>query len=320
MFVDEVPNDPKNDHWVHLLKNQWTKFVTIGAGVPLLDSESPSFSMKLPATRMLLTDDNLTDDFVEQLAQEFQVNNRTSIRKVLVGLLDFTGGHMFPLITLAQYFLSEHKEKCELGTIDALSFVKSGSFSNLPVVGKITRRCVDISYAVIDYCSDIFTMDKSMDDPLRQAAVQVLVQKGYFMEETNRFVSEMFVMLLFKAIGTRETRSFSIDFSSPSAIYHIALSALNQMRKGHFFSGDKQRNEQAIGFFVGQAMAYIHGVFVFPHYPIKLDKPASHPPNVDFYIDGKVNTFVTLTINGSQLESHSVVSSQVVTTLGRWLR
>ncbi len=301
VLVDEVQTNKNSDVWNTLLKkpdNQSLIF-TIGAGIPTLSGDSPAFDKKLPHSDILLGDDDI--DEVAKFCQKISgIKDSGSIKRILQWLLEFTGGHCFPFLKLSHFVFSnpQNRDRILAGTMD--TFLSSQEFSTSKTMVDIQSRCYDIGKEVLDAAHGIFNFENVI---LNQ---QYLDKLGYWSNSREYFISNLFVTILF---GCRKRIVIpEIDWKDREGAFESVLKfSLDQMREDHFIEPDMKTPsyEDAIGMRFGWILSGIEGLYVSPQTQVVSEsRSGTKKPTIDFYLNGKLDTYLEFVRNGSLLKLH----------------
>ena len=319
------------DIWIFLLK-ECTNLVIIGTGIPSLEGKSLTFLHKIPASRILLTEDELleasvVDAFVAMIPAQAQsrskhlvvVTNKTndtlaasdtidlSIREtvqlMLEWLLKYTGGHAYPLLKLAEYLIRDRTADMLDRRFEAAcgeQFKQSDKFR------KILVRSYTVETKVKFIASEILT--KGIKCPEHEMA---LIHLGLWSERRNWFISDLFLFyLLLDPADSAARREPALTGTSLEKLQKLLEIGLGDLSENHFKQYDDRgfsitRYENAIGYYLAWKLSRIERLSVSPQHQVPgiVPRPRTGPnPTIDLYIDGGMDLFLELIRDGSLAE------------------
>jgi hypothetical protein len=303
ILVDEVQVIPKSAYWPILLKDCSDSLFTIGAGIPSLEP-SPAFDLKLGASKILWTHDDIDKDFLHFCQRTSGIEDMKSIKKAIDWLLAYTGGHGYPFLRLTEHIFSEEanlKDAILSGNI--MRELCSEAFYKSELMTDINTRSFSLEKNQLDAAIGIFNHSPGFETNQRD-----LEKLGYWSSEKNDFISKMFIGQVFQSREPAKGSSPSIDWGNPDqALEAVIKFALENMAASDFTDpiSETNRYEDAIGTTLGWHMKLIEGLFVVPQKQIPKSVPTcGKSPTVDFYLNGKLDTYLELVRNGSLLEKH----------------
>jgi hypothetical protein len=196
------------------------------------------------------------------------------------------------------------------GSFHFLALASNPDFQKSEIFKTIIGRCFDNDIDMINACKSVM-----VDIYPNPTVINKLDKLGYYFKDHQRFVSNLFYDFILNRVANEIAAiddNIEIDFNTQNAIYEVLAAALKRMSKNSFFHKDQMRLENGISTFLFGYLKSIPGVYVSPQYCIKAESvplqqgigKAGHPPTVDFYINGKINTFVEVIRNGSNLDKH----------------
>lgn len=119
VLVDGVHQTPKNSIWSYLRTGSKRPFITIGAGIPDEARACALFLHHIEVSEMLLACEKLLNENVvqfyasllkkscEKIAREVSDEVCTNaVKQVLMFTHEFTSGHSFPCLKMAEYFVT----------------------------------------------------------------------------------------------------------------------------------------------------------------------------------------------------------------------
>ncbi len=301
--------------------------MVVGTGVPSLSADSAAgFLVKMDASEMMLSiedvlDDQVVDKFVDMMREGSGEAIDSSVasehvQSSLKWLMDYTGGHAYPLMKLAEYLVVALKQKAmdnnNLLSDDWLedkfyaSIVCSESFRQTDTHSQLLNRSFSFEPMAFDHAEEIFS------SPILISSKHAIFEKMSFWDSNRSwFLSNLLVYYLF----AQRTHTIHPDFAKGSKLEllkHSLAVGLRGLMNGHFKQFDEhgfviKRYENAIGHF----FASIDQLFVSPQHKVtgRQDLPVTRGQKltIDYYINGKIDTYVELMRDGSagDLEKHA---------------
>ena len=302
-LVDEVHENTGDPSWGFLLKDSSLNLVVIGVGRPQLDGRSPAFAKKYPGTYLLVKQDDLAESVVNNFAHLYSAgaiadSDREVAKKTLYWALNYTGGHTYPFLKLAEYLLISHPKICLHERWS--SIVCAGTFLSSELSSSIISRSFRLALEVKSAAAKIFYGE--VDD----TAEGVLIEAGLWNESNNWFISDFFQFILFST--RKKSKLTSVDVLTVEKVVEIGLSSMNETHFKPYDSLGKfiNRYENSIGNYIGWSMAAIPEIYISPQHVItesSLGKKGAKP-TVDFYINGELDTYIELVRDSSLLDDH----------------
>jgi len=314
LLVDEAQQSYGKGVLHALLKMHADKrnIVIIAAGIPGKEGESSAFKNRIDSDKMLLTETELCED--EEVIQFFSEKLVAALgpghlpdttRRATIDVLKFShyysAGHAYACLKIAEYCVKYQAEKCidqhqreELG-------LALGSEAFLGEVGKgIFKRCFPF---FSDYNSVEDLRNKYMSGST--LLVSKLQEHGLWDMTRNCLLSPLLQYHLFRLVPKKD----DFVFDSPSKIGHALFHCTRDYKKWKFHQyeatteGVRERCEDGAGFFIGCELSKY--CLVLPQYAIPKAQPTlGRPQSVDYYLNGRLNMFLELVINGSLLDKH----------------
>jgi hypothetical protein len=145
VIVDEVHTQSNSDLFVALLKDAPPNLTTIGAAVPVATGNA-QFRRTFRTHELVLKQN---DDDVRELIEHWKTVNEGVVSSKMVEyvstfLLNYCGGHVYPVLALMQHFFTDKEAKQFL--TDVVTFNKrvySPDFTKSTVYEMICNRCFD---------------------------------------------------------------------------------------------------------------------------------------------------------------------------------
>ena len=294
LIIDEVQDNPNSPCWTYLLKNYPSNLITIGAGIATLENVSAPFAKKHPSPDSAAPPPlSLTREDVNELAA-YWVDRRldisaSKISEILMFLLQYTGGHFFPLARYSEHIFTS---VLPIWDVDFVRMYISGfEFARSSAFISVFERCFNtLSTEVKSASIRIFEGNLATEDAWR------LDKAGYWNNATKWFLSDLFVVHVFKAIPLVSTAK--ID--AKPTVLDVLVGGLTCMRDDDFeepFSGNS-RYEDGIGFSWGwNVKKEIPSLYVCPQTQVLKTSAGVKSSLVDFYFNGNLNLAVELARN-----------------------
>jgi len=305
LMIDEVQNNRRDSNWQYLLEES-KKIVTIGFGIPPLDGDAPYFREKYPFSYLLLTNKDINAELVQAFKNHFLASNTLGIpddkiEVVLLRLLSYTGGHIFPFVKLAEYIFTQHPEKVVDGTF--ASVYRSSSFAEKEVYELIRNRCFELPYLTKQAVHEL--LEKSYS---RYPDTGNLYKSGYWNEEKYWFLSDMFLSFYFATVEKVEGSAI-MDDSNP--IEGMLCCALRGVTTSSFKKPDGWdfKDETWIGSYFTAKLSQIEGLFVTFESQVvtRTDSEVGgdSTPKVGAYVsEGSFDRYIEFIRNGNNIKEH----------------
>ncbi len=301
LLIDEVSGPM--DHAVLLLKDELPNIVVIGTGIPRLSQPSPAFRKKLPGSYIMLQKYELAECFVifKTMIPAGYVLEDEHLNFLLETVRYNTGGHLYPFLKLTEHLIVHHTADCRSKAI---------------VATLMKLSCNPVHHACASVIDDIRSRSySSIGSGAETLALSVLAGKhsstdlaalenlGYFNSETNTFLSDFLVSTLLN-VHPASAKAPTIDFlqeSNPSIEQAITL-ALRNMSESDFIdpAADLPRIENSLSFAFGLHLSKIPGLYLSFQSRAKVTGTAGHPPTVDFYLNGRLDTVLEIILNATK--------------------
>jgi hypothetical protein len=313
LLVDEVQANLKDQTWGFLLKEDNRGIIVIGAGIPVEDP-SPSFLVRHSPMELLLTAEDFDNAVVLKLAHllETAPRNQTTlparqlhespaaaaVRGLIDWLLTYTRGHAYPLLKLAEYCLTQQADLCYLGRYEQ---IVGGAFFASEAGKAIMHRSYSLSGPCNKSAVNIFT------EPWTKAVHSTsLMRAGLWDEQLDWFLSDFLVFCIFAG----RTKAREIGVLTIQRIIEIGLGDLSDAHFQQHGGGEELMNryESSIGSYFGWKIAGIKGLYVSPQHVVPREageaRRRGQLPTIDYFLNGKHNTFIELVRDSSKLAEH----------------
>jgi hypothetical protein len=287
----------------------------IGAGIPVEDP-SPSFLVRHSPLELLLTAEDFDDAVVLKLAHLLEAapcNQATlparqqyespaaAVRGLVEWLLTYTRGHAYPLLKLAEYCLTQQADLCYMGRYEQ---IVGGAFFASEAGEAIMCR----SYSLSDPCSA--SAAYIFAEPWTKAMHSTsLTRAGLWDKRIDWFLSDFLVCCIFSG-RIKTSKTSEIGVLNIQRIIEIGLGDLSDAHfQQHGGSGERMsRYENSIGFYFGWKIAEIEGLYVSPQHIVSGEAGEAgrggQLPTIDYFVNGKHNTFIELVRDSSKLAEH----------------
>ena len=303
LLVDEVHQNTKDPMWNYLLK-QTRKTIIIGFGIPQIEETSPAFERKYEPSFVLLTKEDFSkEEDLQLLGRCANVSNTKMISDLVDWMLVYTGGHTYPFLKLCEYMLRHQEQSCKEKTYELI--VTSAAFYESSIFKSITDRAYDLSERTRESAYRILeTGAVSSFDKYRINKI------GLWNGTTSWFLSNFLVSYLFKTVEKKAPTEDEIDlFSGKIDLEKVLLYGLSEMKEDDFYEtfNGNQRNENAIGSIFAMKLCRWPILLISPQTQVIIDKSEIRrgcKPTVDFFFNGRLNTYLELTRNRLELEKH----------------
>ena len=153
LLVDEVQENPSDEMWGYLLKEDNKGIVVIGAGIPAEGGISPAFITRHDPNELLLADEDFDAAFLAHFASILAPvvlpdtlppkDSTTAVQELLYWLLSYTNGHTYPLLKLGDYIITNHSDLCF--TDSGFKTVIGGAFYESAICKDIEARCYGLN-------------------------------------------------------------------------------------------------------------------------------------------------------------------------------
>lgn len=236
-------------------------------------------------------------------------NSEDVTEKLLKFLLDYTGGHAYPMLLLAEMMTSHYKEACyeDKDSEEYMQILGSAKFYESQYLKNIRNRSFSYSIDLYDPASVILRGFMAPEIVLKVS------RAGLWDETENNFFSDLFVSIVLLWWSSQENVAVKLDSTIDLLEY-----ALKDMTDSDFKQFEvafksscsvftRNRLENSISVMLALKMARVKGVIVSSQHIMGVKRTKQrpgHPPTVDFYIDSHYNTFVEVVRSGSDLDEH----------------
>lgn len=313
LFIDEYSNITDDVISYTLLKSGLNNLVIIGTGLPDLNSSVSCFSNYYRSSSLCFE----IDDFIQspEVLGAFSsllengpslnlldsLSSIDAIKNILAELIDYSGGHAYPLVKLIEYFVKERREDCYQG-ISCYRHLGSNSFLNGKHFQSIINRCFPYNSTIYSAAVDVLSSGNYDNN-----SINILARSGFWNAQKDCFSSKLFISYIlqrFHTISRQSLQPFEINDIRGLIIY-----AISQMTDGDFLQNlnhsdleFRDRLENSITYKLAVIISKVAGVISPQHaLPTKL---RGHPPTIDLYINEKFDVYVEIIKNGSLLLEH----------------
>lgn len=313
LLVDEVQANSRDETWGFLLKEHNIGIVVIGAGIP--DEEpSPSFLKRHSPLELLLTAEDFDDVVILKLArlleadprvhvplpacQQYETSPTAVVRGLVHWLLAYTRGHVYPMLKLAEYCLTKHADLCYLGRYEQ---IVGGAFFASQAGEAIRSRSYSLSGPLQKSADEIFAAPWTWSEKSSS-----LVRAGLWDNQIQWFLSDFLVFSIFCG----RTKTSEIGALTIQRIIEIGLRDLSDAHFQQHGAGAElvNRYENSIGSYFGWKIAGIEGLYVSPQHIVSREAGEAggkgQLPTIDYFVNGKHNTFIELVKDSSKLAEH----------------
>jgi hypothetical protein len=303
LLIDEVQN-MRSGHWDSLLKeSKPPNLLVLGVGVTQLIYE-PQFDNNYPpqddATLkiMFLTHEDLPE-VCAYFARMSTVHSKEIIMKMCERLLEFTAGHIFPFVTIANH-LCNADNKIDLVNIN--HYLSSKEFYDSDAHTQLRKRCFAcLSGESLTNAGNLLMNKGGSED-------RTYFEKLGIWEE-NGFISPLVTAEIFETMDIPSNPDLIItldDTQKTPYAEQIICAGLRDMNEEDFKGGGNYNNiaavENAIEFRWGYNIRKVlPEVWVAPQ--IRTQYYAEHnnmsvaKPVIDFFFDGRLNLGIELAFN-----------------------
>jgi energy-coupling factor transporter ATP-binding protein EcfA2 len=303
-LVDEAHTNKDSGKFVRLLKRSPKNVFVIGAGIETFNAASAVFFDNYPSSRMMVQNEDLSE-LVAYFSGD-KTEHLENVRTICSYLLEFTGGHIFPLVKLCEYFLGSQQSF----DLDSVKKDLAGKdFIESEVFDEIKDRCYQSVDERISDAADALFSARITSNGLRD-----LKKIGYWDEGKGQLISLLLTWSLFglkkptkvspeligqydgKKLG--EYKSLFGDFSDRELkqmldVEKIIIAGLKNMEISDFYEPDgiTVSYENPIGFrWSVYAQAAISNIYMHPQTQATIDKGRGARPTTDFYVNGTLDT------------------------------
>jgi hypothetical protein len=319
LLIDEVQNGTQSALWSYLLKTDSHSIISIGVGVPYLNATSPAFPERLPSDHLFVKEYELNEDVVDSFVAISQIKNKNknknkmdenTVLRALKWARNFTAGHGYSFAKIAEYLVTECQDMCKSGFFQMSSqFIHSKAYKDILSrsfdLNTEEKACINaIAHNVKRGTSKILNAERCLD------------MIGVWNRDNAWFVSNLYYTFVLNTV----LRSYVIDSTATDlklgqadSMEQMLLYALGNLQARDlliFKNPDKAhfRIENGIGSMLGNRLIEIPHLFVSPQTPVhehKVMQPKhGMRPTIDFYLNGRMNKYLELTRNGSNLKEH----------------
>ena len=299
VLIDETPSGQgAGGLTLFALLRETPYIVTIATGVPRQESRSASFEVKLGGSELLFQEEDM-QECIDAFVAEFPAVPRDTVASTLLWSRDYTNGHSYPFLRLAEYCLREHLPECL--SADFLSITKDTKLWTSHAMSLIRSRSFDNEAALKDAWHAVVT--GSCSKQLRT----FLLNSGYLLDSTHdssQFLSILFMTLCMETDGSKEMTLALESLAPKDAVQTLLLEAFKTMNESHFFGSDSRPLlENAITYHLLSQLHRFKSVHVSFQVPLRTGQ-AGHPPTVDGFLNGRISHFVEIVRNGAGLMDH----------------
>jgi hypothetical protein len=209
--------------------------------------------------------------------------------EILMELWSYTGGQMYPFVTIAKYACESHADDCLNGCIQSL--ICNQEFYNSNTYKTIVSRSLAVSLKAKNAAKDIY-----VHGAVSFSAANAISREGYWDSTRQWFISNLFMSYLFQS-----TENKLIIPQSCTNVEHLLTLALQNFTEAHFHQSDNsiERYENALGYYFGASLSS-YQLYVSPQHIIpKAIKTSGPEPCVDYFINGNFNIFIELIKDGT---------------------
>jgi hypothetical protein len=300
LLIDEVHNNMKSSHWDLLLKeSKPPNLLVLGVGIPQLLYASPQFDKKYPendaSLKMFLTREDLPE-VCAYFARMFTVHSKEIIMKMCDRLLEFTAGHIFPFVSIANH-LCNPDNKIDLVNIN--SYLSSKEFYDSDAHARLRNRC----FAYLLSGESITKAGNLLMNKGGSGDITDLEKLGIWDE--NGFISPLVATEVFRGMKIPQIPNGTItldDTQKTPYAEQIICAGLRDMDEEDFKDGnyDITAVENAIGFRWGYNIRKVlPEVWVAPQVRTQYAEHnmSGAKPVIDFFFNGRLNLGIELALN-----------------------
>jgi len=299
LLIDEVQNNMASGHWDSLLKeSKPPNLLVLGVGIPQLLYASPQFDNKYPendaSLKMFLTHEDLPE-VCAYFARMSTVHSKEIIMKMCERLLEFTAGHIFPFVTIANH-LCNPDNKIDLVNIN--SYLSSKEFYDSDAHTQLQKRC--FSYLSGESLTKAGNLLMNKGGSGDRADLEKL---GVW--ERHGFISPLVTAEVFEKMDIPSNPDLIItldDTQKTPYAEQIICAGLRDMNEEDFKDGNYNITavENAIGFRWGYNIRSVLPEVWFA--PQVRTQYAEHnmsgaKPVIDFFFNGRLNLGIELALN-----------------------
>ncbi len=296
-LVVEVQQNPDDSNLNYILKNS-KKIHAIGTGVPQHESTTSQFDEKFEFTELIQLSIEDLDEAIEIFKVKCDISDAELVKRVLEWTLEYTGGHAFPFFTISSYLLEQQRKACENGDME--SVVTSSAFVE-------TKEYMLVHSRSLSLTSILPAAHKVLKNDYDTAETNLLNKFGVWDVKKKWFVSNFFVQYFYSNFDRVSEKDVHIDLSSANVLEEVILFGLKEMVKSDFYDPItySKRYETSIGANFGAKLASLPHLYISPQTVVTRSlKQPGQSPTIDFYLNGKLNMYLELTRDGSQIAAH----------------
>jgi hypothetical protein len=325
VLVDEAHKIPANDPVWMYLKKPHSPFITIAAGIPDDSRFLAMFSRHIEVMEMFLTVEELTSpEVVKFYADRLSESLRTkgivvdtageecmvTANKVLSFAHNFTNGHSFPCLKMAEFFVTAECARCRDTYISGgdmeVSLTQSlSSPAFYAVYDTIYHRCY---YRIAGNTFERLISPWWSDAGMSEAVMDELTRLGLWWRGENCLINLFLQQVVLKKRS--DAGCLKMENVSPDNFGNVLVCALGSLREKQFqqlMDGEemvRERCEDGIGSFIGAELSGIEGIYLSPQHALpRPEQRGGRPPSVDYYLHHALDMYLELTHNGSLLKS-----------------
>jgi hypothetical protein len=142
---------------------------------------------------------------------------------------------------------------------------------------------------------------------LSSVHVDILNKSGLWNMSTNWFLSNLLLSYLFQTVKENQNATQS-SFDQIDTLEKVLIYGLSQLKEDDFYETDfkTKRYENAIGTIFAMNLSKISHLYISPQTQIfdKNKKKGGSKPTIDFFLNGRLSTYLELTRDGLDLEKH----------------
>jgi hypothetical protein len=209
VIVDEVHTQPNSDLFVDLLKDAPPNLTTIGAAVPVAFPIECTYQFRstFQTSDLVLKE---SDDDVHELIEHWKTVNEGVVSSEMVEyvstfLLNYCGGHVYPVLALMEHFFAHDGAKSKPFLTDKVLFNKhiyGPDFMKSRVYKKICNRCFDGLSSI----GLLHALRCALTGRAQTGEMEALSRVGWWNNIDNRIISTLLKNESLQRIGTtRET-------------------------------------------------------------------------------------------------------------------
>ena len=302
VIVDEVHTNSNSDLFVSLLKDAPPNLTTIGAAVPAQfpTGSTAQFSGALRTNDLVLKE---SDDDVCELIEHWKTINEgvvssEMVEYVSIFLLNYCGGHVYPILELMQHFFTQNGAKAKPFLTDKVRFKKhiySPDFMKSNVYELICNRCFD----ALSTTSLLQALQRALTDMAGVGEIENLVRVGWWNNVDNRIISTLLKNESLQRIGptgNTEILMYVDNAKSPEENMELVIvEGLYNMEPSTFTSPFRSPTEDALSNSWAQsAKSFIRNVHLTSQMQVETGG------RMDFYVNGAVDHGLEFIRNATQ--------------------